>query len=70
MLLLHTSPGLYNLLIFQFWETISAEHGILPNGNFDEENEIPESLDRIDVYWNEVSGGRLLYHFIFMISFV
>ncbi|KAL5250219.1 hypothetical protein ACHWQZ_G016074 [Mnemiopsis leidyi] len=42
----------------KFWETISAEHGILPNGHFDEENEIAESLDRIDVYWNEVSGGR------------
>lgn len=43
-------------LTFQFWEIISDEHGIQPNGVYQGESEL--QLERIDVYYNEASGGK------------
>ncbi len=40
----------------QFWEIISDEHGIQPNGVYQGESEL--QLERIDVYYNEASGGK------------
>lgn len=41
---------------FQFWEIISDEHGIDPAGNYHGDN--PLQLERINVYYNEASGGQ------------
>ena len=41
---------------FQFWEIISDEHGIDPNGHYHGDNDL--QLERIDVYYNEVNGNR------------
>jgi tubulin beta len=61
----------------KFWETICAEHGILPNGKWDEDiatNPGKDSiqLDKINVYFNEANGGahppsmssRLFLHYV------
>lgn len=40
----------------QFWEIISDEHGIQPNGTYHGESEL--QLERINVYYNEASGGK------------
>uniref|UniRef100_A0A183D723 Tubulin beta chain n=1 Tax=Gongylonema pulchrum TaxID=637853 RepID=A0A183D723_9BILA len=40
----------------QFWEVISDEHGIQPDGSY--KGESPLQLDRISVYYNEAVGGR------------
>jgi hypothetical protein len=41
---------------FQFWEIISDEHGIDPNGYYHGDNDL--QLDRIDVYYTEVNNHR------------
>ena len=41
---------------FQFWEIISDEHGIAPTGNYEGTSEL--QLERINVYYNEASGGK------------
>lgn len=40
----------------QFWEVISGEHGIDPTGNYHGDSDL--QLERIDVYYNEASGGK------------
>jgi len=40
----------------KFWEVISEEHGIDPAGNFTGDSDL--QLERIDVYYNEASGGK------------
>ncbi|KNC86210.1 hypothetical protein SARC_01647, partial [Sphaeroforma arctica JP610] len=40
-----------------FWETISEEHGIDGEGQWVGDNET-QQLERIDVYYNEASGGK------------
>merc|ERR1711974_128314 len=40
----------------KFWEIISDEHGIQPNGTYHGESEL--QLERINVYYNEASGGK------------
>jgi len=40
----------------KFWEIISAEHGIDPSGKYSGDND--NQLENINVYYNEVSGGR------------
>lgn len=42
----------------KFWEVVSEEHGIDPAGNFDEKNYDKKVLERIDVFFNEISGGK------------
>ncbi|KAF4091414.1 hypothetical protein AMELA_G00036670 [Ameiurus melas] len=40
----------------KFWEVISEEHGIDPTGSY--HGDSPHQLDRINVYYNEATGGR------------
>lgn len=40
--------------IFQFWEVISDEHGIQPDGSYAGDSDL--QLERINVYYNEASG--------------
>lgn len=40
---------------FQFWEIISDEHGIDPTGAYHGDSDL--QLERINVYYNEASGG-------------
>ena len=40
----------------QFWEVISDEHGIDATGNYAGDSDL--QLERIDVYYNEASGGK------------
>ena len=39
---------------FQFWEVISEEHGVKPDGSH--EGATRQQLERISVYYNEASG--------------
>jgi len=40
----------------KFWEVISAEHGIEPDGGY--AGELDQQLERINVYYNEAAGGK------------
>ncbi|KAH6923935.1 hypothetical protein HPB50_009572 [Hyalomma asiaticum] len=40
----------------QFWEVISDEHGIDPTGSYHGDSDL--QLERINVYYNEASGGN------------
>ena len=40
----------------KFWEVISDEHGIDPNGQYYGESDL--QLERANVYYNEATGGR------------
>ena len=40
----------------KFWEIISDEHGIDPNGTYNGDSDL--QLERINVYYNEAEGGR------------
>uniref|UniRef100_A0A915A9L1 Tubulin beta chain n=1 Tax=Parascaris univalens TaxID=6257 RepID=A0A915A9L1_PARUN len=40
----------------KFWEVISDEHGIQPDGMYAGESDL--QLDRIEVYYNEAHGGK------------
>uniref|UniRef100_A0A3B5QI74 Tubulin/FtsZ GTPase domain-containing protein n=2 Tax=Xiphophorus TaxID=8082 RepID=A0A3B5QI74_XIPMA len=40
----------------KFWEVISDEHGIDPTGAYHGDSDL--QLDRINVYYNEASGGK------------
>ncbi|MGH0168037.1 UNVERIFIED_CONTAM: hypothetical protein FKN15_062585 [Acipenser sinensis] len=40
----------------QFWEVISDEHGIDPTGTYHGDSDL--QLERINVYYNEASGGK------------
>nr|XP_061792301.1 tubulin beta-4 chain-like isoform X8 [Nerophis lumbriciformis] len=40
----------------KFWEVISDEHGIDPTGSYQGDDAL--QLDRINVYYNEASGGK------------
>ena len=45
--------------VFQFWEVISDEHGIQPDGQYGGDSDL--QLERIDVYYTEANG--YLFHF-------
>lgn len=47
------------LLLFQFWEIISEEHGIDCNGIYNGDSDL--QLERVSVYYNEASGN---YHML------
>lgn len=62
-------PSSYPILLFffslslpslsrhaQFWEVISDEHGIDPTGTYHGDSDL--QLERINVYYNEASGGK------------
>lgn len=40
----------------QFWEVISDEHGVDPTGAYHGDSDL--QLERINVYFNEATGGR------------
>jgi tubulin beta len=40
----------------KFWEVISDEHGIDPNGRYIGDNDL--QLQRIDVYYEQASSGK------------
>ncbi|KAI1713554.1 tubulin/FtsZ family, GTPase domain-containing protein [Ditylenchus destructor] len=40
----------------KFWEVISDEHGIQPDGSYKGDSDL--QLERINVYYNEASGGK------------
>ena len=40
----------------KFWEVISDEHGIQPDGTYKGDSEL--QLERINVYYNEANGGE------------
>lgn len=42
----------------KFWEVISDEHGISPNGYY--EGTSDQQIERINVYYNEATGGRFV----------
>ena len=46
--------SIFPLFFWQFWEVISDEHGIDPNGNYIGDSKL--QLERIDVYYNEAQG--------------
>lgn len=44
------------VVLFQFWEIISDEHGIDKTGHYHGDNDM--QLERIDVYYNEAAAGN------------
>lgn len=40
----------------KFWETICDEHGIDPTGTYHGDSDL--QLERINVFFNEATGGR------------
>ena len=45
---------------FKFWEVISDEHGIQPDGSY--QGDSPLQLERMDVYYNEAYGFSFKFH--------
>ena len=41
----------------KFWEVISDEHGVDPTGTYHGDSDL--QLERINVYYNEATGGTL-----------
>lgn len=48
----------------KFWEVISDEHGIAPDGTYEGNSDL--QLERINVYFNEATGGRYVPRAILM----
>jgi hypothetical protein len=48
----------------KFWEVISDEHGIDPTGTYPGGSDL--QLERINVYYNEATGGRYVPRAILM----
>jgi tubulin beta len=48
----------------KFWEVISDEHGIDPTGSYHGDSDL--QLERINVYFNEATGGRYVPRAILM----
>ena len=48
----------------KFWEVISDEHGIDPTGTYQGDSDL--QLERINVYFNEATGGRYVPRAILM----
>ena len=48
----------------KFWEVVSDEHGIDPTGTYHGDSDL--QLERINVYYNEATGGRYVPRNILM----
>ncbi|GAB5357795.1 hypothetical protein AAMO2058_000405100 [Amorphochlora amoebiformis] len=48
----------------KFWEVVSDEHGVDPTGTYQGESDL--QLERINVYFNEATGGRYVPRAILM----
>jgi len=44
----------------KFWEVNSDEHGVDPTGTYHGDSDL--QLERINVYFNEATGGRYVAH--------
>ena len=65
--LVHVQAGQCgNQIGAKFWEVISDEHGIDPTGTYHGDSDL--QLERINVYYNEATGGRFVPRAILMIS--
>ena len=52
----------------KFWEVISDEHGIQPDGTYKGESDL--QLERINVYYNEANGNFAILLILKKISFL
>ncbi|GER57024.1 tubulin beta chain [Striga asiatica] len=50
----------------KFWEVICDEHGVDPTGKFKGDESSDTQLERINVYFNEASGGRYVPRAVLM----
>ena len=50
----------------KFWEVVSDEHGIDPTGTYHGDSDL--QLERINVYYNEATGGRYVPRAILMVE--
>lgn len=50
----------------KFWEVICDEHGVDPTGKFKGDGSSDTQLERINVYFNEASGGRYVPRAVLM----
>ncbi len=48
----------------KFWEVISDEHGVDPTGHYNGDSDL--QLERINVYFNEATGGRYVPRAVLM----
>ena len=48
----------------KFWEVVSDEHGIDPTGTYHGDSDL--QLERINVYYNEATGGRYVPRAVLM----
>ena len=48
----------------KFWEVVSDEHGVDPTGTYHGDSDL--QLERINVYYNEATGGRYVPRNILM----
>lgn len=48
----------------KFWEVISDEHGVDPTGTYHGDSDL--QLERINVYFNEATGGRYVPRAVLM----
>ena len=63
--LVHVQAGQCgNQIGAKFWEVISDEHGIDPTGTYHGDSDL--QLERINVYYNEATGGRYVPRAILM----
>ncbi|KAL0347495.1 UNVERIFIED_CONTAM: Tubulin beta-6 chain [Sesamum calycinum] len=50
----------------KFWEVICDEHGVDPTGRYKGDGSSDNQLERINVYFNEASGGRYVPRAVLM----
>ncbi|KAK9023123.1 hypothetical protein V6N11_003353 [Hibiscus sabdariffa] len=65
--ILHVQGGQCgNQIGSKFWEVICGEHGVDPTGRYTGDGTSDMQLERIDVYYNEASGGRYVPRAVLM----
>ncbi|KAL1170192.1 hypothetical protein V6Z11_A05G196700 [Gossypium hirsutum] len=65
--ILHVQGGQCgNQIGSKFWEVICDEHGVDPTGKYSGDGSSDIQLERIDVYYNEASGGRYVPRAVLM----
>jgi tubulin beta len=63
--LVHVQAGQCgNQIGAKFWEVIADEHGIDPTGTYHGDSDL--QLERINVYFNEATGGRYVPRAVLM----
>lgn len=65
--ILHVQGGQCgNQIGSKFWEVICDEHGVDPTGRYKGDGSSDLQLERINVYYNEASGGRYVPRAVLM----